>query len=379
MKYDYLVVGCGLFGAVFANEAYNHGKKCLLIDKRHHIGGNAYDELISGIYVHRYGAHIFHTSNEDVWRYVNKFSSFNNFVNTPMAYYKGKLFSLPFNMHTFYEMWGAKTPEEAKKIINEQRDKYKVDIPANLEEQAINLVGKDIYEILIKGYTEKQWGRPCTELPADIIKRLPVRFTFNNNYFNDKYQGIPDNGYAELVKKLIAGIDIRLNCNYFDDRKYFDHIAKKIVFTGPIDEYYCYKYGALSYRSLRFETKKLDIDNYQGVAVVNYNEKEIPYTRIIEHKHFNFTNTPVTIITKEYPVDWEIGDDAYYPVNDFKNLTLFEKYRELAINDKNVIFGGRLGMYKYYDMDKVIYQALQLANICFLSIIFYFYVILYSC
>lgn len=357
-KYDYLIVGAGLYGSIFAYEMNKKGKKCFVIDKRNHIGGNIYCENIEGINVHKYGAHIFHTSNKEVWEYINKFCEFNNYINSPIANYKGEIYNLPFNMNTFNKLWGVVTPKEAKAKIEEQKKEYGIVEAKNLEEQAISLIGKDIYEKLIKGYTEKQWGRKATELPAFIIKRLPVRFTYDNNYFNDRYQGISIGGYTKIIEKMLDGIEVKLNTNFFDDREYFENIAEKIVFTGMIDEFYNYKFGKLEYRSLRFETETLDEENYQGNAVVNYTEREIPYTRIIEHKHFEFGKQEKTIITKEYPSEWKEGDEPYYPVNDEKNNKLYEKYRELAEKEKNVIFGGRLGEYKYYDMDKIIEKVL---------------------
>ena len=358
-KYDYLIVGAGLYGSIFAYEMNKKGKKCLVIDKRNHIGGNIYCENIEGINVHKYGAHIFHTSNKEVWEYINNFCEFNNYINSPIANYKGEIYNLPFNMNTFNKLWGIITPEEAKVKIEEQKKEFSITEPKNLEEQAISLIGKDIYEKLIKGYTEKQWGRKVTELPAFIIKRLPVRFTYDNNYFNDRYQGIPIGGYTKIIEKMLDGIEVKLNTNFFDDREYFENIAEKIVFTGMIDEFYNYKFGKLEYRSLKFETETLDEKNYQGNAVVNYTEREIPYTRIIEHKHFEFGKQEKTVITKEYPSEWKEGDEPYYPVNDEKNNRLYEKYKELAEKEKNVIFGGRLGEYKYYDMDKVIEKVLE--------------------
>ena len=357
-KYDYLIVGAGLYGSIFACEMNKKGKKCLVIDKRNHIGGNIYCENIEGINVHKYGAHIFHTSNKEVWEYINQFCEFNNYINSPIANYKGEIYNLPFNMNTFNKLWGVVTPKEAKAKIEEQKKEFSIAEPKNLEEQAISLIGKDIYEKLIKGYTEKQWGRKATELPAFIIKRLPVRFTYDNNYFNDRYQGIPIGGYTKIIEKMLEGIEIKLNTNFFDNRKYFENIAEKIVFTGMIDEFYNYKFGKLEYRSLRFETETLNEENYQGNAVVNYTERETPYTRIIEHKHFEFGKQEKTVITKEYPSEWKEGDEPYYPVNDEKNNKLYEKYRELAEKEKNVIFGGRLGEYKYYDMDKIIEKVL---------------------
>lgn len=357
-KYAYLIVGAGLYGSIFAYEMNKKGKKCLVIDKRNHIGGNIYCENIEGINVHKYGAHIFHTSNKEVWEYINKFCEFNNYVNSPIANYKGEIYNLPFNMNTFNKLWGVVTPKEAKAKIEEQKKEFFITEPKNLEEQAISLIGKDIYKKLIKGYTEKQWGRKATELPAFIIKRLPVRFTYDNNYFNDRYQGIPIGGYTKIIEKMLNGIEIKLNTNFFDNREYFENIAEKIVFTGMIDEFYNYKFGKLEYRSLRFETEILDEENYQGNAVVNYIEREIPYTRIIEHKHFEFGKQEKTVITKEYPSEWKEGDEPYYPVNDEKNNKLYEKYKELAEKEESVIFGGRLGEYKYYDMDKVIEKVL---------------------
>ena len=361
-KYDYLIVGAGLYGSIFAYKMNKKGKKCLVIDKRNHIGGNIYCENIEGINVHKYGAHIFHTSNKEVWEYINQFCEFNNYVNSPIANYKGEIYNLPFNMNTFNKLWGVVTPKEAKEKIEGQKKEFFITEPKNLEEQAISLIGKDIYEKLIKGYTEKQWGRKATELPAFIIKRLPVRFTYDNNYFNDRYQGIPIGGYTKIIEKMLEGIEVRLNTNFFDERENFENIAEKIVFTGMIDEFYNYKFGKLEYRSLRFETEILDEENYQGNAVVNYTEREIPYTRIIEHKHFEFGKQEKTVITKEYPSEWQEGDEPYYPVNDEKNNKLYEKYRELAKKETNVIFGGRLGEYKYYDMDKVIEKILKDLN-----------------
>lgn len=358
-KYDYLIVGAGLYGSIFACEMKKIGKKCLVIDKRNHIGGNIYCENIEGINVHKYGAHIFHTSNKEVWEYINQFCEFNNYINSPIANYKGEIYNLPFNMNTFNKLWGVRTPEEAKRKIEEQKRELEIVEPKNLEEQAISLIGKDIYEKLIKGYTEKQWGRKATELPAFIIKRLPVRFIYDNNYFNDRYQGIPVGGYTKIIEKMLEGIEVKLNTNFFDNREYFENIAEKIVFTGMIDEFYNYQFGKLEYRSLRFETEVLNEKNYQGNAVVNYTEREIPYTRIIEHKHFEFGKQEKTVITREYPSEWKVGDEPYYPVNDEKNNKLYEKYRELAEEENRVIFGGRLGEYKYYDMDKVIEKVLR--------------------
>lgn len=359
MSYDYLIVGAGLFGSIFAYEMNKKGKKCLIIEKRDHIGGNIFTEKIEDINVHKYGAHIFHTDKKEIWEYIQQFADFNRFTNSPVANYKGELYNLPFNMNTFYQMWGVKTPEEAKKIIENQKKEFHIDNPKNLEEQAINLVGKDIYEKLIKGYTEKQWGKKCTELPAFIIKRLPVRFTFDNNYFNDNYQGIPIGGYTQIIEKLLEGIPVKLNTNFFDNKEKWLNIADKILFTGMIDEYYEYCYGELEYRSLKFESETLDTDNYQGNAVVNYTEAEIPFTRIIEHKHFEGTDSNKTIITKEYPKLWHKGLEPYYPVNNESNNQLYEKYVKLASNEPNIIFGGRLGNYKYYDMWQVIDEALK--------------------
>ena len=364
MKYDYLIVGAGLFGSTFAYEATKKGKKCLVIDRRNHIGGNIYCENINNINVHKYGAHIFHTSNKKIWDYVNQFVEFNNYINSPIANYKGELYNLPFNMNTFTKLWNVITPEDAKNKIEEQKREFNILEPRNLEEQAISLVGKDIYQKLVKGYTEKQWGKDCKELPAFIIKRLPVRFTFNNNYFNDKYQGIPIGGYNKIIEKMLENCDIELNVDYLKNKKYYNSLADKVLYTGMIDEYYNYVLGNLEYRSLRFETEVYDnIDNYQGNAVINYTDRETPYTRIIEHKHFEFNECKGTVITKEYPVNWRIGDEAYYPINDEKNNELFNKYKEMSLNEKNVIFGGRLGNYKYYDMDKVIEAALEIFKV----------------
>ena len=361
--YDYLVVGAGLFGSIFAYEAHKAGKSVLVIDKREHVGGNIYTEDVEGIQVHRFGAHIFHTDNKEVWDYVQQFAEFNRYTNSPVARYKDELYNLPFNMNTFAKMWGVFTPEEAKRKIEEQVKAAGITEPKNLEEQAISLVGTDIYEKLIKGYTGKQWGRPCTELPAFIIKRLPVRFVYDNNYFNDRYQGIPIGGYTQIAKKMLDGIEVRLNTDFFAQREEFEGLAKKIIFTGMIDEYYDYCFGELEYRSLKFETDVLDTENYQGNAVVNYTEYEIPYTRIIEHKHFEFqcqgqNPVPKTVITKEYPAQWKRGDEPYYPMNDEKNNGLYQKYKELADKEEKVIFGGRLGMYKYFDMHHVVAEAL---------------------
>ena len=361
-RYDYLIVGSGLSGAIFAHEAAKQGKKCLVIEKRNHIAGNVYTENIEGINVHKYGAHIFHTSNKEVWDYINQFAEFNNFVNSPLAVYKNELYNLPFNMNTFSKMWGIKTPEQAKHVIESQVEKSKIISPKNLEEQAISLVGEDIYQKLIKGYTEKQWGRDCKDLPAFIIKRLPVRFTYNNNYFNDKYQGIPIGGYTQIIEKMLENSDILLNTDYFDFIKSHPNIADNIIYTGEIDKYYNYCYGKLDYRSLKFETEVLDTENYQGNAVVNYTERKIPYTRIIEHKHFEFGNQPKTVITKEYPEIYDGNNEPYYPVNDFKNTELYKKYKELSDKEKNVFFIGRLAQYKYFDMDKVIESTLNISK-----------------
>ena len=361
--YDYLVVGTGLFGSVFAYEANKRGKKVLVIDKREHIGGNVYTEEIEKIQVHKYGAHIFHTSNKQIWDYIGKFADFNRYTNSPLARYKNETYNLPFNMNTFYQMWGTITPKEAKEKLDSQIAKEGIREPKNLEEQALSLVGRDIYEKLIKGYTEKQWGKRADELPAFIIKRLPLRMTYDNNYFNDLYQGIPIGGYTKIVEKMLEGIEVRLNTNFFENREYFEKIANKIVFTGMIDEYFDYCYGELEYRSLKFETKILEQDNYQGNAVVNYTEYEIPYTRIIEHKHFEFDNSSEkTIISYEYPTKWDKDKEPYYPINDEKNNALYAKYKLLADKQDKVIFGGRLGMYQYFDMHKVIEEALKLVE-----------------
>lgn len=355
--YDYLIVGAGLYGAVFACEAKKKGKTCLVIEKRDHIGGNIYCEDMEGIHVHKYGAHIFHTSNKETWEYVNQFAEFNNYINSPIARYKDEVYNMPFNMNTFSKMWNIATPEEAEQIIEKQRQEI-TDEPQNLEEQAISLVGRDIYEKLVKGYTEKQWGRDCRELPAFIIKRLPVRFTYNNNYFRDRFQGIPIGGYTVMVEKMLNGIEVRCGMDYLEDKEKWNQMAEKVIYTGPIDAFFAYKYGALEYRSVRFETEVLNRKNYQGNAVVNYTEREIPYTRIIEHKHFEFGEQPKTVISREYPGEWKPGDEPYYPINNEKNNALFEKYKKLSMQQTKVIFGGRLGEYKYYDMDKVIESAL---------------------
>ena len=362
-KYDYLIVGAGLYGATFAYEASKKGKRCLVIDRRNHIGGNIYCEKINNINVHKYGAHIFHTSDKEVWEYVNQFVEFNNYINSPIANYKGEIYNLPFNMNTFSKLWGIAKPAEAKEIIEKQKAEYNITEPKNLEEQAISLVGKDIYLKLVKEYTEKQWGRDCKDLPAFIIKRLPVRFIYDNNYFNDRYQGIPEGGYNIIIEKMLANADVELGVDYLKNKEKYNELADKILYTGMIDEYYDYKYGNLEWRSLKFENEIYeDIDDYQGNAVVNYTSHNEKYTRIIEHKHFEFNKCKGTIITKEYPKDWKLGDEAYYPVNDDKNNALFAKYKELADKESNVVFGGRLGNYKYYDMDKVIRAALDFSD-----------------
>ena len=368
-KYDYLIVGSGLFGSIFAYEANKKGKRCLVIDKRSHIGGNIYTENIEGINVHKYGAHIFHTSNKEVWEYINQFAEFNRYTNSPIARYKDELYNLPFNMNTFNKLWGVVTPNEAKAKIEEEKKEAGITEPKNLEEQAISLVGKTIYEKLVKGYTEKQWGKRATELPSFIIKRLPVRFVYDNNYFNNIYQGIPIGGYTKIIEKMLEGIEVKLNCDFFENRKEMENIAEKIVFTGQIDKFYNYKFGELEYRSLRFETEILEEENYQGNAVVNYTEYEVPYTRIIEHKHFEYGANlgkelngqaiKKTIITREYPDTWKKEKEPYYPINNERNNTLYDKYANLAKETKNIIFGGRLGKYKYYDMDKVIEEAID--------------------
>lgn len=361
MKYDYLVVGAGLYGAVFAQEAKKAGKSVLVIDKRPHIAGNVYTEAMAGIQVHRYGAHIFHTNNEAVWQYVNHFATFNRFTNSPVANYKGELYSLPFNMYTFNKMWGVVTPQEAANKIAEQRKEAGIAKPKNLEEQAISLVGTDIYEKLIKGYTEKQWGRSCIELPSFIIKRLPVRLTFDNNYFNALYQGIPIGGYTQMVANMLDGIDVRLEQDYFDDKVRWDGMADQVIYTGAVDAYFDFKLGHLEYRSVRFETEELNMDNFQGNAAVNYTDRETPWTRIIEHKWFEFgkSDPGKTVISREYSSEWQPGDEPYYPVNDERNSALYEAYRKLAEKEAHVVFGGRLGEYKYYDMDAVIAAALE--------------------
>ena len=362
MKYDYLIVGAGLFGAVFAREAMNRGKTCLVLDRRDHIGGNIYTEKVEDIQVHRYGAHIFHTSDKKVWDYINQYAEFNNYINSPVAVYKNELYNLPFNMNTFSRMWNIRTPKEAREIIEGQIADLHIEEPRNLEEQALSLVGRDVYEKLVKGYTEKQWGRDCKDLPAFIIRRLPLRFTYDNNYFNDRYQGIPMGGYTRIIEKLLEGAEVRTGVDYLKERETYECAAGKIIFTGMIDEYYGYRLGALEYRSVRFETEVLDCDNYQGNAVVNYTDREVPYTRVIEHKHFEFGTQKKTVISREYSSEWKVGDEPYYPVNDEKNSVLYEKYASLAAGEDKVRFGGRLGAYRYYDMDKVIASALELVD-----------------
>ena len=362
MKYDYLVVGAGLYGAVFACEAKKAGKSVLVIDKRPNIAGNVYTEEVEGINVHVYGAHIFHTNNKKVWDYITQYAEFNRFTNSPVANYKGELYSLPFNMYTFNKMWGVVTPEEAAAKIEEQKQEAGITDPKNLEEQAISLVGRDIFEKLVKGYTEKQWGRDCKDLPAFIIKRLPVRLTFDNNYFNALYQGIPMGGYTKMVANLLDGIEVRLNVDYLQNKAELDALAEKVVYTGPIDAYFDYKLGTLEYRSVRFETEVLDKPNFQGNAAVNYTDRETPWTRIIEHKWFEFGTQPKTVISREYSSEWKPGDEPYYPVNDEKNGALYQQYKTLAEQEQNIIFGGRLGEYKYYDMDAVIASALDMCE-----------------
>ena len=358
-KYDYLIVGAGLYGAVFAHEAVKAGKKCLVIEKRNHIAGNIYTYNTEDINVHQYGAHIFHTNNKEVWDYVNQFAVFNRYTNSPVANYNGEIYNLPFNMNTFNKMWGVITPQQAAEKIEQQRESAGITDPKNLEEQAISLVGTDIYEKLIKGYTAKQWGRDCKDLPAFIIKRLPVRFTYDNNYFNALYQGIPVGGYTKMVENMLDGIEVMLNTDYLAEKEKFDSMAEKVIYTGPVDAYFDYKLGTLQYRSVRFETELLDMENYQGNAVVNYTDSETPYTRIIEHKHFEFGTQPKTVISREYSAEWQQGDEPYYPVNNDQNNALYAQYKEMADKESNVIFGGRLGEYKYYDMDKVIEVALN--------------------
>lgn len=361
-KYDYLIVGAGLFGATFAQKAHELGKSVCVIDRRNHLAGNAYTEKMEGINVHVYGPHIFHTNNKYVWDYINQFAVFNRFTNSPIANYKGKIYPLPFNMHTFNRLWGVTTPWDAKSIIDGQRFFCDTTTPTNLEEQAISLVGKDIFEILVKGYTEKQWGRDCKDLPPSIIKRLPIRFTYDNNYFNALYQGIPIGGYTKMIERMLEGIEVQLGMDYLEYKEDLDEMADKVIFTGAIDEYFDYKLGPLEYRSVVFKTSVLDMPNYQGNAVVNYTDREIPWTRIIEHKHFEFGTQSKTVISKEFSCEWKLGDEPYYPVNDRKNEELYRQYRQLAKQEKNVIFGGRLGEYKYYDMDDVIASALKLCE-----------------
>ena len=360
-RYDYLIVGAGFFGAVFAHEAAAHGKKCLVIDRRRHIGGNAFCETISGITVHKYGPHIFHTSDKTVWRYVNRFAEFNNFINSPLAYYNGRIYNLPFNMNTFYQLWGTATPDAARNRLAMETAQYRKATPANLEEQALYLVGRDIYEKFIKGYTEKQWGRPCRNLPASVIKRIPLRFIYDNNYFNDLYQGIPNGGYNCLFELLLGGCEVCLSADFFSNKDFTD-AAEKIIFTGALDEYFSYRYGPLEYRTLTFETSALPISDYQGCAVVNYTGAEVPYTRVIEHKHFEFGKQPCTVITKEFPAEWTQGSEPFYPIMDERNQSLYQKYVKLAVAEKNVIFGGRLAEYKYYNMDEVVARALAAAK-----------------
>lgn len=361
MYYDYLVVGAGPFGAVFACEMHKTGRRVLVIDRRQHVGGNLYTDNRDGIEIHVYGPHIFHTSNRKIWQYVHQFAEFNHYINSPIANYRGELYNLPFNMNTFSKMWGIITPQEAREKITRQRAAISGE-PQNLEEQAISLVGTDIYEKLIKGYTEKQWGRSCTELPPFIIKRLPVRYVYDNNYYNDRYQGIPEGGYTKMLERMLNNVDVRLGVDYNVQRKEYENMANKVVYTGPLDAYYDYRFGELEYRGLRFETERLEQENYQGVAVMNFTAREVPYTRVIEHKHFAFGTQPVTYITWEYPSQWQRGQESYYPVNDAKNQALYGRYANLAAAEKKVIFGGRLAEYKYYDMDKVVERALQIAE-----------------
>jgi UDP-galactopyranose mutase len=363
--FDFLVVGSGLYGSVFAHLAKKNGKKCLVIDKRKHTGGNIYCKKIEGINVHQYGPHIFHTNDQAIWNFVNELVQFNRFTYSPIANYKGKLYNLPFNMNTFYQLWGVVSPNDAREIIEKQKREVKIINPANLEEQALSLVGRDIYEALIKGYTEKQWGRPAIELPAFIIKRLPVRFTYDNNYFNDRFQGIPIGGYNLIIDKLLEGIEVRLESDYFYDREYWNSVAYKIVYTGPIDEFYDYRFGYLEYRSLNFENTMLELQNFQGNAGVNYTDKEVPFTRIVEHKHFEFGSQPFTVITKEYPLEWKPGLEPYYPINDLQNNVKFRMYQEIASQEKKFFFGGRLAEYKYYDMHQVIGSAMKFARTLF--------------
>ena len=358
-RYDYLIVGAGLYGAVFARELTRRGKSCLVIDRRNHVAGNIYTEKMAGINVHTYGAHIFHTSDREVWEYVNQFAEFNNYVNSPLAVYRDELYNLPFNMNTFSKMWGIRTPKEARQMIERQVAELGITEPQNLEEQALSLVGTDVYTKLIKGYTEKQWGRDCRELPAFIIRRLPCRFTYDNNYFNDRWQGIPIGGYTQMVEKMLEGADVLLQTDYFDLIREQSEIAHTVVYTGCIDEFFGYRLGALKYRSVRFETEELPEENYQGNAVVNYTDREVPYTRVIEHKHFEFGKQPTTVISREYSAEWKPGLEPYYPVNDAENSALYAQYQQLAAQQENVIFGGRLGQYRYYDMDKVIRAAMD--------------------
>lgn len=361
-EFDYLIVGAGLYGCVFASEMKKAGKKCLVIDRRNHVGGNVYTEEIEGINVHIYGAHIFHTHDTDVWNYINQYAEFNNYINSPVAVYKDELYNMPFNMNTFSRMWNIKTPAEAKAIISKQVQELNISEPKNLEEQALSLVGTDVYEKLVKGYTEKQWGMECKELPAYIIKRLPLRFTYDNNYFTDRYQGIPVGGYTKICEKMLEGIEVRLDVDYNDNRDELNSLADKVIYTGPIDEYFGYCHGALGYRRVEFDHEILDTDNYQGNAVVNYTAADIPYTRIIEHKHFEFGKGDKTVISREYPCAWKQGDEPYYPINDEESREKFLKYKQLAEEEKKIIFGGRLGEYKYYDMDDVIMSALEMVR-----------------
>ncbi len=363
--YDFLIVGSGLFGALVAFEAAKRGKKVLVLEKRDHIGGNIYCENVGGIHVHKYGAHIFHTNNKAVWDYIQQFAEFNRYTNAPIANYKGEIYNLPFNMNTFHQMWGVAKPEDAMRIIEEQRQACRTEQPSNLEEQAIHLVGVDIYEKLVKGYTEKQWGRTCKELPPFIIQRLPVRFVYDNNYFNDRYQGIPIGGYTKIIEKMLAGIEVRLNTDFLEDKEAYEAMADKVIYTGAIDAYYDSCYGNLEYRTVYFETEELPVANYQGNAVVNYTDAETPYTRIIEHKFFEFGTQPTTVISREYPKEWQPGDEPYYPVNNEKNQELYRRYAALAQENEKVLFGGRLGEYKYYDMDKVIESALHMVEALF--------------
>ena len=361
-EYDYLIVGAGLFGAVFAYEMNKLGKKCLVIERRNHIGGNVYTEEQEGINVHKYGAHIFHTDNKEVWNYINQFADFNRYTNSPVANYNGELYNLPFNMNTFYQMWGVKTPEEAKAMIEKQKAEANITEPKNLKEQAIFLVGTEIYEKLVKGYSEKQWGKKCDDLPSFFIERIPVRFTFDNNYYDNIFQGIPIGGYTSIIEKMLDGIDVVLNADFFESREKWLNIADKVLFTGMIDQYYDYCYGELEYRGLDFEFETLEMENYQGNAVINFTDAETPYTRIIEHKHFEGADSPKTIITREYPKTWVKGEEAYYPLNDERNIVLFKKYYELAEKEEKIVFGGRLGMYQYFDMSTVIEEALKMAD-----------------